>query len=57
MFKLKIETHNQAFEEYAAEEVARILEEAIIKLRGSQEDGQLLDLNGNVVGHYKLTKR
>lgn len=56
MFKLKIETGNQTFEAEASEEVARILEEVIIKLRGSQEDGRLFDLNGNPVGNYTLTK-
>ena len=58
MFKLKIDTKNQAFSQDRISEIVRILEEAILKLRqGNDKQAILLDINGNVVGGYTLTKR
>jgi len=57
MFKLKIDTKNQAFSQDRISEIVRILEEAILKLRqGNDKQAILLDINGNVVGGYTLTK-
>lgn len=56
MFKLRIRTDNQAFEDKVGE-VVRILEEAIIKLKEGKKESSLLDINGNVVGNYTLTNR
>ena len=65
MFKLQIKTDNQAFEQDKTAEVCRILEEVILKLKEgnknySRNNGNkpiLLDLNGNVVGHYTINNR
>ena len=57
MLTIKIKTGNAAFENNDYEECARILEEAALKLRQCNKDFILLDLNGNVVGNGKLTKR
>ena len=56
MFKLKIRTDNQAFEDKVTE-VVRILEEAIINLKEGKKEATLLDINGNVVGKFTLTNR
>lgn len=56
MFKLKIETGNDDFEDDIFE-IARILNGVISKLNSGVNESKLLDNNGNVVGSYKLTKR
>ena len=60
MFKLKIETNNAAFEGDTTEktkEVVRILKDAILKLEQGNDRGILLDINGNLVGEFRLTNR
>jgi hypothetical protein len=57
MLKIKIETKNAAFENQTFEECARILDEAVTKLRDGYDEIVLYDLNGNKVGYCKLTKR
>lgn len=59
MFKLQIKTDNAAFENSAADEIARILERLANDLRDSADTaaGKLRDANGNTVGSYKLTTR
>ena len=57
MFMLKIQTHNQAFENSSYEECARILEITAEKLREGNDNMVLIDSNGNVVGKATLTKR
>ena len=61
MFKLQIRTDNQAFSDNKTAEVVRILEEAILKLKEGNDRPKdrpiLIDLNGNVVGHYTLNNR
>ena len=59
MFKLRIKTDNAAFEgENRIPELKRILKEAILKLeQGNDKQAILLDVNGNLVGGYTLTKR
>lgn len=60
MFHMKMSTKGSAFtEEFAGknEEVARILEEAAMKLREGNERGIMLDMNGNLVGEWRLTNR
>ncbi len=58
MFKLQIDTNNQAFSEDKVCEVVRILKDAILKLeQGNDKRGILLDTNGNLVGNYTLTNR
>lgn len=57
MLKIKVDTGNAAFEGDAAEECARILEDAALKLRQGNTNFILLDSNGNLVGKGTLTKR
>jgi hypothetical protein len=58
MLNIKIETKNAAFEDYAVNELVRILSHDVInKLIVGQTEGVLHDINGNPVGQFKLTKR
>lgn len=57
VLKIKIETGNAAFENDKVFEVVRILKDAIFKLEQGNDRGILLDINGNVVGEYRLTNR
>ena len=57
MLKIKVETDNAAFSEDAAEECARILEDAALKLRQGNKNFILNDANGNLVGKGTLTRR
>ena len=57
MFKLKIKTDNEAFTEDKKTEIIRILKDAILKLEQGNERGILLDVNGNLVGEFRLTNR
>ena len=54
MFKLKIDTENQAFESDKSFEVVRILKETITKLENGYNEARLYDLNGNPVGEFSL---
>ncbi len=57
MFKLRIETKNDAFVGYKYEEIIRLLKEVIDKLDERVIEGTLHDINGGRVGEYKLTNR
>lgn len=58
MFRLRIETKNQAFEEDNKQiEIVRILRELILRLECGNTEGTLHDINGNKVGEYTLTNR
>jgi hypothetical protein len=57
MFKLKIKTDNEAFTDDKKAEIIRILKDAILKLEQGNERGILLDVNGNLVGEFRLTNR
>lgn len=57
MFKLKIKTDNAAFTEDKRGEVIRILKDAILKLEQENDRGILVDVNGNLVGEFRLTNR
>lgn len=57
MLHIKIKTGNAAFDNDRFEECARILEDASLKLRQGNTNFILNDINGNLVGHGKLTKR
>ena len=55
MFKLEIETTNEAFDPYPSDEVANLLEIAAHRVRGGFDSGSLFDTNGNKVGHFEFT--
>jgi len=57
MFKLKIKTDNASFADDKTSEIIRILKDAILKLEQGNERGILLDVNGNLVGEFRLTNR
>lgn len=65
-FRLELDCDNSAFcvhdenKNLRSEpqwEIARILEEAAEKVRDGNREGILLDVNGNLVGKYKITGR
>ena len=55
MFTLKIETTGSAFSESGSTEVARLLKVAADKVRDGYRTGNLLDINGNTCGKFRLT--
>lgn len=56
MFKLEIETTNEAFDPYPSDEVANLLEIAAHRVRfGPLDSGSLFDTNGNKVGRFEFT--
>lgn len=60
MFKLEIETDNAAFEDGGNEELARILRKLADRITfgtyDEDDNGALLDINGNKVGDWELTR-
>lgn len=52
LFRLSVDMNNQAFED--KEELIRILESAISKLKDGNETAKLKDINGNTVGTYTI---
>lgn len=55
MFKLEIETTNEAFDPYPEHELAEILRNTIDVLMMGDERGSLFDTNGNKVGKFEFT--
>ncbi len=58
MFKLTIQTDNEAFADDSAGEISRILAELAAKLGPGMlagQTGKLRDINGNTVGEWRLT--
>lgn len=55
MFKLEIETGNEAFTDVPGHEVAEILDRVTDLLRDGVKGGRLFDVNGNDVGSWKLS--
>ena len=51
---IKFNTSGQAFEDYGNEEVKRILEEIIVKVKNGRTEGKILDYNGNSIGEWEL---
>lgn len=58
MFKLKFETDGEDFNPMPGIEVSRILQHIADNMyRGPFDtEGSVQDMNGNIIGHYKLTK-
>lgn len=57
MFKLRIETNNQAFEDGRELEVCACLAGVIQKIEQGNTEGPIHDTNGNNVGNFTLTNR
>jgi hypothetical protein len=55
MFKLEIETDNDAFHPDARLEVTSILRGLVKRIDEGETDGKLRDSNGNTVGSFALT--
>ncbi|MET3996018.1 hypothetical protein ABID65_007690 [Bradyrhizobium sp. S3.9.2] len=56
-FKLEFTADNAAFDDQPATEIARILRKvADVVVQNGDLDGIVVDMNGNVVGSYSLTK-
>lgn len=55
MFALTIKTDNAAFQDFPAEEVARILRRIAIALEQDGEPCPITDGNGNTVGSVTFT--
>lgn len=53
---IKFNTSGQAFEDYGDEEVERILEEIIVKVKNGRTGGKILDVNGNSIGEWTLER-
>lgn len=51
---IKFNTSGQAFEDYGNEEIERILEEIIVKVKNGRTEGKILDVNGNSIGEWEL---
>lgn len=56
MFKVEIKTGNAAFEGNPEYEVKRILKEIEKKIEQGFSSGVCMDINGNKVGNWLLTK-
>ncbi len=53
-FKIKIDSGNAALVENPQEEVIRIMEDLIAKMRRGRTCGSCMDVNGNRVGDWDL---
>jgi hypothetical protein len=51
---MKFKTGNAAFEDYAEQEVSRILKEIADKVENGSTDGKIRDINGNTIGEWDL---
>ena len=56
MLKVRIETKNDAFEGNLRSETIRCLKDVIDRLEHFEDEANIFDINGNKVGHFKLTK-
>jgi hypothetical protein len=59
MFTLKFKTDGSAFDgNYEREaEITRILESIVEKIQLEYKEGNIMDINGNSIGSWKLTNR
>lgn len=57
MFKLSIKTDNEAFADYPADEIARILADVAERVADGEMSGAIRDANGNTVGSYETDLR
>ena len=54
MFRVKIETGNDAFAENPSIEIARLLRKIASQVEEGRLEGRVMDINGNKVGEYGL---
>lgn len=52
--KIEFSTSNAAFDDYGDEEIKRILMEIIEKVQLGYPQSSILDINGNVIGSWKI---
>lgn len=58
MLKIMIETKNDAFKDGNRKvEIFRILDKIKEEIKRGYEEGNIMDTNGNWVGHFKLTNK
>ena len=57
MFKVKINTANEAFSQSPETEIARILRVIVDKLDSGRDGGTCVDINGNIVGSWEITNK
>jgi len=55
MFTLQFETDNAAFIDYPAKEAARILREIADKVQDGTHEKSIIDINGNIIGGFRLS--
>ena len=56
MLTIKIDTDNQAFEDKKELEIEKCLNDVVSLLLRGYTDNNIHDTNGNICGHFKLTK-
>lgn len=52
--KIEFTTGNQTFEDYGDVEVKRILEKIISEVENGWIENRIIDINGNIIGHWSL---
>jgi hypothetical protein len=58
MLTIKIKTANDAYQgDNLIDELQRNLDDVKLKLEQGNKQGIVIDLNGNLTGNFKLTKR
>ncbi len=57
MFKIEINTDNDAFAEDVGEECARLLRQVANKIEDGYTVGPLIDYNGTKVGEFRFTEQ
>lgn len=57
MFNLKFKTGNDAFSNGNKEnEIARILNKVITQVDNGDDEGKIIDINGNKIGEWSIDK-
>lgn len=56
MFTLTIETDNAAFEHSMIDEIERITRRVMLRIAAGETSGKIMDINGNTVGRWELTR-
>ena len=50
--KIEFDTNNAAFQDYGADEIARILARISEKVQYGFVEGKIIDINGNQIGEW-----